>query len=150
MPCFKLKKLEAQWAEPVSLTFHSALRKLKTEPFIGCFPPSFGSLIRQQTWLPQAILVSDWLISKKSSSLKPLCQMNQNLVTLFIEDFQRMLPTKFRFIWPSVFRGEDFLEINQSETRIAYMVCQRHCELLPSLGICRLSSGNFSHFNLLL
>jgi hypothetical protein len=25
----------------------------------------------------QAILVSDWLISKKSSSLKPLCQMNQ-------------------------------------------------------------------------
>jgi hypothetical protein len=36
--------------------------------------------IRQQTWPPQAILVSDWLISKKSSSLKPLCQMNQNLV----------------------------------------------------------------------
>jgi len=24
------KKLEAQWAEPVSLTFHSALRKLNT------------------------------------------------------------------------------------------------------------------------
>jgi hypothetical protein len=23
------------------------------------------------------------------------------------------------FIWPSGFRGEDFLEINQSETRIA-------------------------------
>jgi hypothetical protein len=29
---------------------------------------------------PQPILVSDWLISKKSSSLKPLGQMNQNLV----------------------------------------------------------------------
>jgi hypothetical protein len=25
-------KLEAQWAEPVSLTFHSVLRKLYTEP----------------------------------------------------------------------------------------------------------------------
>jgi hypothetical protein len=31
-----------------------------------------------------------------------------------------MLPTKFRIIWPSGFRGEDFLEIGQSETRIAY------------------------------
>jgi hypothetical protein len=32
-----------------------------------------------QTWPPQAILVSDWLISKKSS-LKLLGKMNQNLV----------------------------------------------------------------------
>jgi hypothetical protein len=30
-----------------------------------------------------------------------------------------MLPTKLHFIWPSRFREEDFLEINQSETRIA-------------------------------
>jgi hypothetical protein len=36
--------------------------------------------IRLQTWPPQTILVSDWLISKKSSPLKQLCQMNRNLV----------------------------------------------------------------------
>jgi hypothetical protein len=30
-----------------------------------------------------------------------------------------VLPTKFGFIWQSGFR-EDFLEINQSETRIAF------------------------------
>jgi hypothetical protein len=33
-----------------------------------------------------------------------------------------MLPTKFRFIWPNGFRGEDFLEINQLETRMACRV----------------------------
>ena len=33
--------------------------------------------IRIQTWPPQAILASDWLISKKKSSLlKPLSRMN--------------------------------------------------------------------------
>ena len=37
--------------------------------------------VRSQTWPPQAIVVSDWLISKKKSSpLKPLGQMNRNLV----------------------------------------------------------------------
>jgi hypothetical protein len=38
-----------------------------------------------------------------------------------------MLPTKYWFIWLSGFRGEDFLEINQSETRIVCggHVCQR-------------------------
>jgi hypothetical protein len=38
-----------------------------------------------------------------------------------------MLPTKLQFIWLSGFRGEDLLEINQSETRIAFgsHVCQR-------------------------
>ena len=38
-----------------------------------------------------------------------------------------MLSTKFQFIWESGFRGEDFLEINQSEKRMACgsHVCKR-------------------------
>jgi hypothetical protein len=31
-----------------------------------------------------------------------------------------MFPTRLRFIWPSRFRGEHFLEINQPETKITY------------------------------
>jgi hypothetical protein len=34
-----------------------------------------------------------------------------------------MLPTMFQFIWQSGFRGKDFLEIDQSEIRIA---CDGH------------------------
>jgi uncharacterized membrane protein YwzB len=33
-----------------------------------------------QTWQLQAILVSDWSISKKPSPLKLLCQMNRSMV----------------------------------------------------------------------
>jgi hypothetical protein len=36
--------------------------------------------IHEQTWPPQAILVSDWPIKKQSSPLKPLGQMNQDMV----------------------------------------------------------------------
>jgi hypothetical protein len=37
-------------------------------------------MIQYQTWSPQAILVSDWLFFFKSSPLKPLGQMNRNLI----------------------------------------------------------------------
>ena len=35
---------------------------------------------------------------------------------IFIDDLPRMLPTKFRLIWPSGYRGEDYLKIDLSET----------------------------------
>ena len=43
------------------------------------------------------------------------------------EDLPYMLPTNFWFIWPIGFRGEDYLEIDQSEIRISCgnHVCQR-------------------------
>ena len=48
-----------------------------------------------------------------------VCQRIGTKLAIFIKDFPRMLPTKFRFIWPRGFREDDFLEINKSETRIA-------------------------------
>ena len=43
-----------------------------------------------------------------------VCERIRTKCTFLIEDIPRMLPTKFRFIWQRGFRGEDFLEINQS------------------------------------
>jgi hypothetical protein len=37
-----------------------------------------------------------------------VCQRIGTKLAIFIEDLPWMLPTKFRFIWPSGFRGEDF------------------------------------------
>jgi hypothetical protein len=56
-----------------------------------------------------------------------VCQRIGTKLATFIKGFPRMLSTKFRFIWQSDFRKEDFVEINQSETRIAFgrHVCQR-------------------------
>ena len=42
-------------------------------------------LIPQQTWPPQAILVSDFFFFNKSSPLKPLTHMNRNLVDSIYE-----------------------------------------------------------------
>jgi hypothetical protein len=63
-------------------------------------------MIHYQTWPPQAILVSDWPISKISSPLKLLSHMNRNLVGSI-------------YMYGRSFKGEDILEIGQSETRIA-------------------------------
>jgi hypothetical protein len=62
-------------------------------------------------------------IRNKNCLLRPCLLTDRDEMCTFIEDLPKMLPTKFRFIWRSRFRGEDFLEMNQSETRI---VCGGH------------------------
>jgi hypothetical protein len=95
----------------------SETRNCLCRPCLSMERDEMSNLYRgpEQTWLPQAILVSDWLISKISSPLKPLGLMNRNLVGSILGRSS----IKIAFIWPSDFRGNNFLEINQSETRIA-------------------------------
>jgi hypothetical protein len=70
--------------------------------------------IHLQIWLPQAILVSDWLISKKSSPLKPLGQMNRNLVgSILGKSFIKIANLVQQL------QRRRYLEIDQSETRMA-------------------------------
>jgi hypothetical protein len=66
-------------------------------------------LIHRQTWPPQAILVSDWLISKKSSPLKPLGQMNQNLVGSNLGKKS----TNQKQVWPVAAMFVNGLELNE-------------------------------------
>jgi hypothetical protein len=49
---------------------------------------------------------------------------------IFIEGLPWLLPTKIRLIWPSGFRGKYFLEIDQSEARIA---CGGHVCKCPGI-----------------
>ena len=67
--------------------------------------------------------ISFFLISQSKTRIaygSHVCYRDRDELAIFIEDLPRMLPTKFQFIWPSGYRGEDSLEINQSEMRIAY------------------------------
>ena len=97
----------------VSLIFHSALRKLNTEPSIGATHQISVDLAKQfQRRRYLEINQPEIRIAYGSH----ICEWIGTKLALFIEHLLYMFPTKFRFIWPSSFREEDFLEIYQSET----------------------------------
>jgi hypothetical protein len=71
-------------------------------------------------------------------------------------EYHQRDPTTIRMKWSGFTDQFDIMsfvvsiEVSTKLTFFGIFQVQRQCELLPSLGICRLSSVNFSHFNLLL
>ena len=98
-------KLEIQWAEPVSLTFHSALRKLHTEPSLGASHQILIHLSKQ--FQRRRVLEIDQPETRIAYD-GHVCQQIGTKCAICIEDLTQMLPTKFHFIWPSGFLGKAF------------------------------------------
>jgi hypothetical protein len=89
----KIIELEAQWAwaEPVSLTFNSALRKLNTEPSIGA---SHQVSVHLAKHLQRRFLEIDQSETRMACGDHVYQQMGTKCA-IFIDDLTRMLPTKF-------------------------------------------------------
>ena len=110
-------RLEVQWAEPVSLIFHSALRKLNTEPSIGV---SYQILVHLATQFQRRRLFSNRTTRNKNCLWWPCLLTNRDELNNLYRGPSKDASYQISFHFPqSGFRGEDFLEIHQSETRIA-------------------------------
>ena len=76
----------------------------------------------QQIWLPRAILVSDWLLLKKSSPLKLLGQMEPNLAgSIYVRSsikFLRFIPFCQQIWLPRAILVSDWLLLKKSSLKL--------------------------------
>jgi hypothetical protein len=105
---------------PCLITDRDEMSNLYRGPVIDA---SYQGSVHLAKWFQRRRLNKIGQSETRIASGSLVCKRIGTKWAIFIEDLPRMFPTKFRFIWQSGFRGEDFLEINQSETRI---VCGGH------------------------
>ena len=67
-----------------------------------------GCLIHLAKRLQRRTIFRNQPIRNKNDLWWPCLKTDRDEMSNFIEDLPQMLPTKFRSIWPSSFRGEDF------------------------------------------
>jgi hypothetical protein len=113
---------------------------------LRCFLPSFGSFgqaVSEKIFKNRPFRNKNCLwglfVNRSGQNEQSL---ERTFHRCFLPTFQyiKILNHSFTYMWISHgVRGWNF-----------YSPCQRQCELLPSHGVCRPSSVNFSHFNLLL
>ena len=80
---------------------------------------SYHVLIHLATRFQKRRFFRDQPIRNMNCLWRPCLFTDRNQMNNLYRVLPRTLPTKFRFIWQKGFRGEDFLEINQSEAKIA-------------------------------
>jgi hypothetical protein len=112
------RKLEAQWAEPVSLTFHSALRNLNTQPSIHV-DASYQVSVHLARQFQRRRFFRYRPIRKKNCLWWPCLLTDPDEMSNLAKRFQR----------------RRFKKIGQSETRIA---CGGPCLVMDHNKMCTL------------
>jgi 3-methyladenine DNA glycosylase Tag len=115
-------KIEAQWSEPMSFTFHSALRKLiQTEPSIGASHQSSAHLAKQ--FVSEKKIVRNRPIRKKNFLWRPCLSTDRNEKCNLYRRPSIVASYQVSVHMAKQFERRRFDKIGQLETRI---VCGDH------------------------